>query len=101
MVIPTFERSVDLIIDNKFELTTEEVEQLYNILLQDKEMNTKINILLQSINPDELEFSSMKNPLKEMAKSHELSLGELYDKIIEDPQLMNILQEIILKRLLE
>ena len=101
MVIPTFERSIDLISDNKFELTDEEVEQLYEILLQDREMTTKINTLIQSINPDEFEFNTMKTPLKQIAKSHGDSLGELYDNIIKDTHIMNIIQEIILKRLVD
>ena len=55
MVIPTFERSLDMIIDNDFELTKEETEQLYKLLNADEQVITNIISLIGTMDPNTMD----------------------------------------------
>ncbi|MBN2154813.1 MAG: hypothetical protein JW776_02055 [Candidatus Lokiarchaeota archaeon] len=101
MVIPSFERSLDLLIDNQFELSEEEVDQLYQILSQDPEIIKNLNALTRNIDINTLEMPLLKKTLKEVAQSQEDCLNSVYEEITKDERIMAFIQKIILDRLLD
>jgi helix-turn-helix protein len=100
MVIPTFERSLDLVIDNDFELSEEEIEQLFQLLSKDKQISKSLNALIESIEPCDNEKNKLKKTLINMVHTHKDSIESLYDAIIKDKNLISYIQEILLKRLI-
>lgn len=101
MVIPTFERSLDLLMDNEFELSDNEIEQLYQLIMRDNEVISNIEALIHNINAGEMDTELLKNTLKDVINTNSSIVEDLYEKIIRDKKVILYIQEIILKRLLD
>jgi hypothetical protein len=100
MVIPTFERSLDLLIDNEFELSDEEIEQFMSILSKDANLLDAIDALINCIEPCQDKDQNLKKTLRDLVQSHSHSIEELYEAIIKDSNLISLIQEILLKRVI-
>ena len=96
MVIPTFERSLDLLLDNDFELTEEETEQLLELLNHDN-----IDVLVQSIDPSNETKDLLKSSIKKVVNANSDSVELLYEKIIGDKKVISFIQELLLKRMID
>jgi hypothetical protein len=101
MVIPTFERSLDLLIDNDFELTEEEIEQILALLGRDRNLIENIDALVRSIEPSITEKKMLKNSIKDVVNANSASVEHLYEKIIGDKKLISFIQELLLKRMMD
>ena len=101
MVIPTFERSLDMIIDNDFELTKEETEQLYKLLNADEQVITNIISLIGTMDPNTMDKEQFKSALKNVMQKNSSSVEQLYEKITMDKKIIAYIQEILLKRLID
>ncbi len=101
MVIPTFERSLDLLIDNDFELTEEEIEQLLTLLSRDGNLIKNIDALVKSIEPTDNEKDDLKNSIKKVVNANCDFVEHLYEKIIGDKKLISFIQELLLKRMID
>ncbi len=101
MVIPTFERSLDLLLDNDFELTEEETEQLLELLNHDKELLRNIDVLVQSIDPSNETKDLLKSSIKKVVNANSDSVELLYEKIIGDKKVISFIQELLLKRMID
>ena len=101
MVIPTFERSLDLFIDNDFELSDEEIEQLLALLGRDRKLIKKIDALVRSIEPSNDAKNEFKKSIKEVVNANSSSVEQLYEKIVGDKKLISFIQELLLKRMLD
>ena len=101
MVIPTFERSLDLLIDNDFDLTEEEIEELLKLLNMDQELLRNIDALVQSIDPDSNTKDLLKSSIKKVVHANSESVEQLYEKIIGDKKVISFIQELLLKRMID
>ena len=101
MVIPTFERSLDLLLGNDFELTEEEIETLMSLLEREKGLIPKIDRLVQSIDPDEDQKCKLKESIKKVLNSHSDSVEQVFHQIINDKKVISFIQEVFLKRLVD
>ena len=101
MVIPTLERSLDLLVDNDFALSDEEIDQLYQLLMNDEEIFSNINLLVNSIDPNTIEMDKLKTAFKNLLHKDSPSVELLYEKIIGDKKVISFIQELILKRLID
>ncbi|MHA1109932.1 MAG: hypothetical protein ACTSRE_02435 [Promethearchaeota archaeon] len=101
MVIPTFERSLDLLIDNDFELTEEEIEQILALLGRDRNLVKNIDALVRSIEPFNDGKNELKKSIKEVVNANSFSVEQLYEKIIGDKKLISFIQELLLKRMID
>ncbi len=100
MVIPTFERSLDLVFDNEFELNEEEIQHLFALLSKDKKLMKKIDMLIESIDPLEKEKEKFKDSIMKAVHSNVDSVENLYNAIIKDEKIISFIQEIFLKRMI-
>ncbi len=101
MVIPTFERSLDLVIDNDFELSEDEIEQLFVLLSKDKNLIENIDALVKSIDHCEDEKTEFKKSIKNAVNANCESVEQLYETIIKDKKVISLIQEILLKRMID
>jgi len=101
MVIPTFERSLDLFMDNDFELTEEEIEQILALMGRDRNLVKNIDALVRSIEPCNDAKNELKKSIKEVVNANTFSVEQLYEKIIEDKKLISFIQELLLKRMID
>ena len=101
MVIPTFERSLDLLMDNDFELTEEEIEQMLALMGRDRNLIKNIDALVRSIDPSKNSKNELKKSIKEVVNANSFSVEQLYEKIIGDKKLISFIQELLLKRMID
>lgn len=101
MIIPTFERSLDLLIDNEFELSEDEIEQILALLGRDRNLIKNIDALVRSIEPCNDEKNGLKKSIKEVVNANCASVEQLYEKIVGDKKLISFIQELLLKRLID
>ena len=101
MVIPTFERSLDLVIDNDFELSEDEIEQLFALLNKDKNLIENIDALVKSIDHCEDEKTELKKSIKNAVNANYESVEQLYEAIIKDKKVISFIQEILIIRMID
>ena len=100
MVIPTFERSLDLVFDNEFELSEEEIDNLLTLLGNDENLLQVFESLIQGVDTRNNENEQFKTVLKDIVHSHTSSIEKLYDAIIGNPKVISYIQDILIKRLI-
>jgi hypothetical protein len=101
MGIPTFERSLDLLLDNDFSLNDEEIDHLYQLVMSDEVLFSNINKLVNSIDPTALDIEKLRSTIKKALHNDNTSVELLYEKIIGHKEVISYIQEIILKRFLD